>query len=402
MSDRQKIKSESQEQFTERFDLALWATKTAKWDWDIARGVMWRSSGQQFIYGGDEIESSREFDIEGDDDPWILRLHPEDRAMVVQGLRAYLQTNASQTSESLNSVEYRYRRPNDEYIWIRSISRAIRAPDGKALRIVGSNSDITAQKLAENEARQLREAVDNASEGFALYDSDERFVYANKRYRELFPEITQHLVPGARREDIRQTYYSSGALPASVGRVDEFIHEVRQQQMAGKTSELQLETGTWIKRSDHILAHGGIVSIRTDITDVKQREEALQASEIRYRSLIEDQPEFVCRFKPDGSLLYSNAAYAQQGGFDPGAAAEVNIFDLVPPEERSSLRQHFAGLGPDKPIDKIEHRFFMADGSLCWMEWTNRAFLDDSGRVVELQVMGRDVTDRKIAEENFA
>ncbi len=127
--------------------------------------------------------------------------------MVVQGLRVYLQTNASQTSESLNSVEYRYRRPNDEYIWIRSISRAIRAPDGKVLRIVGSNSDITAQKLAENEARQLREAVDNASEGFALYDSDERFVYANKRYRELFPEITQHLVPGARREDIRQTYY---------------------------------------------------------------------------------------------------------------------------------------------------------------------------------------------------
>ena len=314
---------------------------------------MWRSSGQQFIYGGDEIESSREFDIEDDDDPWILRLHPEDRAMVVQGLRAYLQTNASQTSESLNSVEYRYRRPNDEYIWIRSISRAIRAPDGKALRIVGLNSDIAAQKLAENEARQLREAVDNASEGFALYDSDERFVYANKRYRELFPEITQHLVPGARREDIRQTYYSSGALPASVGRVDEFIHEVWQQLMAGKTSELQLETGTWIKRSDHILAHGGIVSIRTDITDVKQREEALQASEIRYRSLIEDQLEFVCRFKPDGSLLYSNAAYAQQGGFDPGAAAEVNIFDLVPPEERSSLRQHFAGLGPDKPIDKV-------------------------------------------------
>jgi PAS domain-containing protein len=125
LSDRQKIKIESQEQFTERFDLALWATKTAIWDWDIARGVMWRSSGQQFIYGGEEIESSREFDIEDDDDPWILRLHPEDRAIVVQGLRTYLQTNASQSSESLYSVEYRYRRPNDEYIWIRSISRAI-------------------------------------------------------------------------------------------------------------------------------------------------------------------------------------------------------------------------------------------------------------------------------------
>lgn len=383
------------EQFLERVNLALWATDSAIWDWDLERKQLWSSAGRQIMFGEGEEESSQHFDIEDDQDPWTLRLHPEDRARVVRDIRAQLKGG-----EALD-VEYRYRLPNGNYSWIHSLGRIVSAQDGKPLRVAGSNTDISKQKRAEIEAQRFREAVDNASEGFALYDADERFVYANKRYREMFPEVASRLLPGARHEDLRQIYYSSGALPAAVGRVDEFIDEVRQQQLAGKTAEVQLENGAWVQRSDHTLPHGGIVSIRTDITDVKQREATFQASEKRYRSLIEDQPEFVCRFKPDGDLLYSNAAYARQSGFAPGNAVHVNIFDLVPEEERDHVRRYIADLGPDKPFNRNENRVAMPDGSIRWQEWINRAFFDDTGRVVELQAFGRDITDRKTAEEKL-
>ena len=134
---------------------------------------------------------------------------------------------------------------------------------------------------------------------------------------------------------------------------------------------------------------------------MKQREEALHHSESRYRSLIEDQPKFVCRFKPDGSILYSNAAYASEGGFAQDDASQNSIFDLVPLEDRAQLRNHFASLGHEKPIDKIEHQFIKADGSLRWTEWINRAFFDENGEVVELHAMGRDVTARKLAEDKL-
>ncbi len=383
------------ERLLERVNQALWATETAIWEWDIERKQLWSSAGRQILFGEGEEESTQHFDIEDDQDPWVLHLHPEDRARVVRDIRAQL------TEGSPLDVEYRYRRPDGTYSWVRSLGRIVNTRDGKPTRLAGSNTDISKQKHAEIETQRLRDAVDNASEGFALYDADERFVYANKRYSEMFPEIASHLVPGAPREDIRQIYYSSGALPAAIGRVDEFIDEVRQQQLAGETDEVLLENGTWVRRSDHILPHGGIVSIRTDITDVKQREEALQANEKRYRSLIEDQPDFVLRYKPDGRLLFSNSAYARKFGFSQDEAKRINAFDLVPQEERDDVRRHIASLGPDKPFGKIEHRSILPNGSVRWHEWTDRAFFDESGRTVELQAFGRDITERKTAEEKL-
>ena len=386
---------ESEAQFAERFDLVLWATSTEVWDWDIERKLLWSKSRKQPLHGEGDTETTRHFDIDDAEEVWAKRLHPEDRERVLQSIRAHLDHNDP------FDVEYRQRQLNDDYMWVRSVGRAVRDADGSPVRMVGTHSDITTQKLAEIEKQQLRDAVDSASEGIVLFDADERFVYANKRYRELFPRIGQFLVPGTPRDNIRRAYFAIGAMTATVGSVDDYILEVRQHIDAGEASEVCLTNGTWLKRSDHVLPTGYAVSIRTDITAMKEREEALGASEKRYRSLVEDQPEFVCRYKPDGSLLFSNAAYAKQCGFDLEDISGINIFDFVPPEEVAALKRYVASLGPDKPFATVEHRLDLQDGSVRWQEWSDRAFFDESGRVFEFQAFGRDVTDRKIAEEEL-
>ena len=84
-------------------------------------------------------------------------MYPDDRVQVLQRLRDHLE------NDTPFDLEYRYCLPNEENFWIRSIGRAVRAMDGRPLRMVGMNSDVTKQKLAENETQHFREAMDSIS-----------------------------------------------------------------------------------------------------------------------------------------------------------------------------------------------------------------------------------------------
>ena len=93
--------------------------------------------------GGTEITEN--FDIDAEDNPWAANVHPDERDEIVRALRNHLD------QDTPFDVEYRYRTPSGEYHWIRSVGRAVRDPAGKALRMIGSATDITAQNLAETE-----------------------------------------------------------------------------------------------------------------------------------------------------------------------------------------------------------------------------------------------------------
>ena len=134
----------------ERSRLALWATKSAIWDWDIEIKLFWSSSENQCLLGRGEEEFTEKFDLKDDAFPWDLRLYPDDRVQVLQRLRDHLE------NDTPFDLEYRYCLPNEENFWIRSIGRAVRAMDGRPLRMVGMNSDVTKQKLAENETQHFR------------------------------------------------------------------------------------------------------------------------------------------------------------------------------------------------------------------------------------------------------
>ncbi|MBR45344.1 MAG: hypothetical protein CMM31_02465 [Rhodospirillaceae bacterium] len=126
--------------------------------------------------------------------------------------------------------------------------------------------------------------MDNAPEGIVLYDAEGRFDYTNKRYRELFHEISHLLKPGARRDDVRDAFYSAGTIPAVIGQVAEFKAEMERQRKAGERPERQHPNGIWIQYSDHNMPDGSIVSIRTDITGIKKREEQLRQAQKWKRS----------------------------------------------------------------------------------------------------------------------
>ena len=117
-----------------------------------------------------------------------------------------------------------------------------------------------------------------------------------------------------------------------------------------------------------------------------------------YRSVVDSLTEMVCRFRMDGTILFVNAAYAKARGTTPEVLTGTNFWHFVPEEDRQAVRAMLDRLTPGAPEIRIENRFETRDGAR-WTLWTNRALrFDDSGRVLEAQSTGIDITERKQME----
>jgi PAS domain S-box-containing protein len=127
--------------------------------------------------------------------------------------------------------------------------------------------------------------------------------------------------------------------------------------------------------------------------------EALTASEARYRAIVEDQTELVCRFLADGTLTFVNAAYARYFGLSHDRLEGRSVFDRLPDADGHELRRHLGRLTREAPVGSVEHRALDARDETRWLQRTDRAIFDEAGRLVEYQSAGRDVTDRRQLEE---
>ena len=127
----------------------------------------------------------------------------------------------------------------------------------------------------------------------------------------------------------------------------------------------------------------------------------LRKSEEQYRSVVEDQTELICRCLPDGTITFVNKAYCRYFGKTRDELIGQSYLPFIAVEDQERLKKHIAGLSKENPVAVIENRVIVPGGSIRWQQWTNRALFDEQGRIVELQSTGRDVTDRKTAEEKL-
>jgi PAS domain S-box-containing protein len=135
--------------------------------------------------------------------------------------------------------------------------------------------------------------------------------------------------------------------------------------------------------------------------DRKLAEEALLESEERYRNVVEDQTEFICRFLPDGTHIFVNDAYCRYFDKKREEIIGQRFKPLLHTEDREMVTRHLASLTPEHPVEDIDQRIIMPDDSLKWQRWSDRAIFDPNGRVIEYQSVGRDITEQKELEKEM-
>ena len=128
------------------------------------------------------------------------------------------------------------------------------------------------------EARQrLVDAIESISEGFALYDSDDRLVLCNSRYREImYPGIADVVVPGTPFETIVRGAAERGLVADARGLEEDWIAaRLLQHRNPGEPHVQERSDGRWVMISERRITGGGTVAIYSDITELKRREESL-------------------------------------------------------------------------------------------------------------------------------
>jgi PAS domain S-box-containing protein len=125
----------------------------------------------------------------------------------------------------------------------------------------------------------------------------------------------------------------------------------------------------------------------------------LVKSEARYRAVVQDQTELICRFRPDETLTFVNDAYCRYFGKKPEELLGHKFLPLIPEENHKQVQKHFTSFSLENPVAEQEHRVIATNGDIRWQKWINRAIFDSNGAIEEFQSVGRDVTERKKAEE---
>lgn len=130
----------------------------------------------------------------------------------------------------------------------------------------------------------------------------------------------------------------------------------------------------------------------------EQIELALRENERRYRSVVEDQTEIICRFKLDGTLLFVNDVFCRFFGKSQGDLIGTHWRPFVVPEDAALIENRLQAISPANPVVMVEIRVHSGDDAMHWMQLVNRGFFDAKGQLVEIQSVGRDITERQQAE----
>ncbi|MGI0494327.1 PAS domain-containing sensor histidine kinase [Alkalinema pantanalense CENA528] len=143
---------------------------------------------------------------------------------------------------------------------------------------------------------------------------------------------------------------------------------------------------------------GNYAMSRSTLLDLQARklaDQKLQEREAQYRAIVEDQTELICRFRPDGTLTFVNQAYCRYFNQDAADLLNQSFIPLIPPEDQTRWTQQLTQLSPDCPMVQSEHRVILPSGEIRWQQWTDRAIFDEAGQIIEIQAVGRDISDRR-------
>jgi two-component system sensor kinase FixL len=209
---------------------------------------------------------------------WRPIVHKDDIHILDRRMKALLNNK--------NSVdEFRVIDADQNTRWIRVYGRPMYDHKQKRVtRITVAAQDITETRDAQNGLDQqrirLRQALDSMSDGFMLFDSDHRLVEYNKQVVGMFPLSGQSLLQGKSFREIISTSVLEGEILCG----DELPAQWIERRLASfpdsqSSHEAELIDGRWVRATDRRTTDGGVVSIRTDITDRKRAEEVRHRQE---------------------------------------------------------------------------------------------------------------------------
>lgn len=125
----------------------------------------------------------------------------------------------------------------------------------------------------------------------------------------------------------------------------------------------------------------------------------MQDNSVQYQHVVEDQMELVCRYLPDCTLTFANQAYCRYHEKSRDELIGKSFLPSVRPDDRQVVLEIIESANPENPISTEIQQITKSSGEIFWVEWRRRALFDEAGKLLEIQSVGRDVTEYKKTAE---
>ncbi len=244
---------------------------------------------------------------------------------------------------------------------------------------------------ARRSHERLREAIDILPQGIVFLDAEGRYILWNKKYAEIYNRSSDQFATGAKLQDTIRVGVARGDYPEALGREDDWIAErVNKMFHPGERHEQKLADGRVILIEERLTDDGGVVGLRVDITELKQREES-------FRLLFESNPVpmIVCALADERILSVNDAAAEHYGytraEFEKLTIRQLQAFEASPPW----VGDHAADEQAARTWKHIK-----ANGELIDLAIYSRQLVYNEQPAVMLALM--DITERKRAEMRLA
>ncbi len=247
--------------------------------------------------------------------------------------------------------------------------------------------------------RRFRAIVEQAFEMLVIVDGERIVQWANAACERVLGYTPRSLVGRdisrlVHEEDVPPLVETIGRLSAAAGAAG--TANFRMRAMDGSWH--------WMETSATNLSHepsvGGLVVVLRDVTEQRQVDGLLRASEARYSDLVEHALDAIYTATPDGNFTRVNRAAEQLSGFSRAELLRMNFFDLIAPEEREQVRgvlaRRFAG-GRDETV-KVQ--LVAKDGRRVFVEVVGR-LVEEDGKPGHLEGIARDATERHLLEDRL-
>lgn len=374
-----------------RLRLALEASKTGIWTWDLSTdAVEWTDECYQ-IHGVDPGTFG------GSGAAFFSLVHPDDRGAVEREVRSAI------ANRSLYRLDFRILQPDGASKWVQNLGRASYDEAGTPLRMLGTITDISDRKLAEAalalREHQLQMLADNTPDIIARFDPDLRHVFVNAAV-EKATGIPPREFLGKTHQELR--------MPAELcQRWDDALRSVfatgRQCELefdASRGSQSRTYLSRLVPETDASGNVAFVLGIVSDITERKLAENRLRASEER----LERAQRVAQTGTWDWNVVTGESTWTEQAwllfGCEP-FSAEVSFelwLSCIHSEDREKAAQRVQEAMARGSDYRDEFRIRHAGGRVSLLETVGEVVRDEAGKVVRLVGTVRDVTERRQAE----
>jgi len=244
---------------------------------------------------------------------------------------------------------------------------------------------------ARKSHERLREAIEILPQGIVFLDADGRYILWNKKYAEIYNRSSDLFAPGARLQDTIRVGVERGDYPEAIGREEEWIAErLTKLYQPGERHEQTLADGRVILIDERLTEDGGVIGLRVDITELKQREAS-------FRLLFDSNPVPMIVCALDGErILGVNDAAAEHYGYSRAEFERLTIRSL----QAFDPELPWSGDRSDDEQAARTWKHVRADGALIDLAIYSRQLVYGEQPAVLLALM--DITERKRAEARLA